>query len=78
MSYEGFDQYWCKNGHYFERDVYSDDLKRSVCPVCGAQWAKVNSVDQTNETVNFIEPKAKDWDAVHVEPIYEIPGQNEQ
>jgi len=47
MSYEGFDQYICKNGHYYFYGAgYFDDVPN--CPYCGAESAFCNSVDQTN------------------------------
>ena len=53
MSYEGFYEFLCKNGHYERFDVYD-----SLCPEyggrgwkcleCGEPCHKFNSVDQTN------------------------------
>lgn len=52
MSYEGFTQILCKNGHYFEKDAYFDwdggEHKTWKCPVCGVGLAWQNGVDQTN------------------------------
>lgn len=45
MSYEGYEQVICKNGHYFERDCYDHD---ALCPHCFAEAGWENSVDQTN------------------------------
>lgn len=44
MSYEGYEQCICKNGHYFERDCYDD----SNCHVCHHDAAWANGVDTTN------------------------------
>jgi len=44
MSYEGYSQCVCANGHYSEMDVYEDKEK---CE-CGAVFAWTNSVDSTN------------------------------
>lgn len=44
MSYEGYDQNICVNGHYYEADQYDYD---SMC-YCGAKSGWFNSVDQTN------------------------------
>jgi len=44
MSYEGYEQCICKNGHYFECDCRQD----LVCPICEEEQAWYNSVDETN------------------------------
>ena len=43
MSYEGYEQVICKNGHYFERDCWES----APCS-CLAPDAWVNGVDETN------------------------------
>lgn len=49
MSYEGYEQHICANGHYFERDVsYSYEEDVVSCPNCVAPSAFCNSVDETN------------------------------
>lgn len=48
MSYEGYEQHICKNGHYYVSEpsgYYSDT---PACPYCDAESAFCNSVDQTN------------------------------
>lgn len=51
MSYEGYDQHICHNGHRFDEDCYSD---HPTCH-CGAKSFWSNSVDQTNgDEVGFI------------------------
>lgn len=45
MSFEGYKQCICDNGHYFEIDVYEDD---DVCLDCGGKIAWFNTVDDTN------------------------------
>ncbi len=47
MSFEGYYQKICSNGHYFEEDVYFDN---AICPVLGCKAAPTwsNQVDQTN------------------------------
>ena len=49
MSYEGYVQYLCKNGHARTRDAY-DDFERGEykCDACGAGLAWENHVDLTN------------------------------
>lgn len=51
MSYEGFEQHICANGHYFTCEesfggYFGED--GSSCPVCKASSAWCNGVDQTN------------------------------
>jgi hypothetical protein len=58
MSYEGYIQQVCPNGHYLEVDCYAADLDdEKSCPHCGEEWAWENSVDTTNgEHQGRIEP----------------------
>lgn len=46
MSYEGYVQAACINGHYEEWDCL--DETRKVCPDCGGRWAIRVDVDETN------------------------------
>lgn len=46
MSYEGYEELLCGNGHYFAHDCYGDAPE--TCPRCGAPWAYSHGVDQTN------------------------------
>lgn len=50
MSYEGYVQYWCENGHYHTVDAYDDysDGYEFKCPECFGKQAFRNSVDLTN------------------------------
>lgn len=49
MSFEGYNQCVCKNGHYFEEDAMMVRYDGSEnCPDCGAEAAWVNCVDDTN------------------------------
>lgn len=46
MSYEGYEQYLCAQGHYWIRDVYySGDI---ACPHCKGDAVWYNAVDETN------------------------------
>ena len=45
MSYEGYVQILCNNGHRFGIDAYSDI---DNCPYCGESIAFYNAVDVTN------------------------------
>lgn len=45
MSYEGYDEYICENGHYYKINVHS---KKELCCSCGAHWLWFHAVDQTN------------------------------
>lgn len=47
MSFEGFVQYLCKNGHNWDNDVYWDDDSEK-CPICEAEIVWSNLVDTTN------------------------------
>lgn len=46
MSYEGYGELLCANGHYHAHDAYIDEPEE--CPICGALWAYSHGVDQTN------------------------------
>jgi hypothetical protein len=51
VSYEGYVQCLCENGHYYEnhRDPEWDDLSvAAICPVCRAVPVWKNSVDESN------------------------------
>lgn len=55
MSYEGFTQYLCKNGHYHTQDCSYDDL--TICPNCMADIVWSNMVDVTNGSFEIIDGK---------------------
>jgi len=46
MSYEGYSEYLCEKGHYFNCDIYADERKK--CPQCKSKLAYCHAVDQTN------------------------------
>ena len=48
MSFEGFYQYICKNGHAFELDVFVTSQCCTRCPICKEVPIWQNLVDQTN------------------------------
>ncbi len=55
MSYEGYSQFLCKNGHYWEKDcnelpIYygEGELVKQKCPKCGEEEVFENMVDVTN------------------------------
>ena len=53
MSFEGFYQILCKNGHLHLKDAmavcFNDDwIEKFKCPICGETTAWWNLVDQTN------------------------------
>jgi hypothetical protein len=50
MSFEGFYQVLCSNGHLDCQDVYepSFSLSRWTCPVCNEEKSWWNLVDETN------------------------------
>ena len=51
MSYEGYSQLLCKNGHYWAKDCYDMDykeLKDHKCLICGEPAIWENMVNVTN------------------------------
>ena len=52
MSYEGYEQCICQNGHYFiNNDIYNnynDDDTNPKCDTCDAPAVWINGVDDTN------------------------------
>lgn len=46
MSYEGYTERLCINGHYSAHDVYCDGPTK--CPHCGGAYRYSHGVDQTN------------------------------
>jgi len=49
MSYEGYEQVLCENGHYHTYDCYDFwEAKGWSCPNCGAKAVWSNMVDVTN------------------------------
>lgn len=55
MSYEGYSQFLCKNGHHWTRDcyelpqIYEEEVKQK-CPKCGEEEVWENMVNETNGT----------------------------
>lgn len=49
MSYEGYNQLLCAEGHYWEADCYADYYDELHCPDCGNPPVWQNGVDTTNE-----------------------------
>ena len=47
MSYEGFEQVLCANGHYEILDCH-EDIEKYCCIKCNAKIVWTNSVDTTN------------------------------
>ena len=45
MSFEGYYQKMCPNGHYWQCDVYDESM---FCPQCGNEAIWWNLVDTTN------------------------------
>ena len=53
MSYEGYEQCLCENGHYFIKDAWDEERP---CPYCQSPIVWENSVDETNcDSVGFIQ-----------------------
>jgi hypothetical protein len=59
MSYEGYEQYLCQDGHYWEQDAYYEN--DTSCPImgCGKPVAWCNAVDTTNDDGNPIDLKVE-------------------
>lgn len=77
MSYKGYYQCICENGHRFDYDVHN----RENCE-CGAKAVFSNSVDQTNGyEEGYVSDK--DWEKFRISsedvksPIYNIPTDEE-
>lgn len=47
MSYDGYTQNFCVNGHFWEEPVFGYSSKQT-CPECNQPKALSNSVDDTN------------------------------
>ena len=48
MSFEGYYQILCSNGHYETFDVYQNSPEYFECSTCGEKGAWYNLVDYTN------------------------------
>lgn len=48
MSFEGYYQVLCENGHYEEVDCYDFDTSMWQCPECGGHSIYQHLIDQTN------------------------------
>ncbi len=62
MSYEGYEQKLCKNGHYWTVDAFEnycgfDNDGFSNCPCCKEKEVWSNSVDTTNGSFEWIDGK---------------------
>jgi len=84
MSYEGYEEYLCKNGHHWSEDCYMAPDK-PICPDCKEPHIWRHSVDQTNgiiedcpgtmsyplEVDHYEERLVPAY--IHRVPIYKIP-----
>ncbi len=88
MSYEGYDQYLCGNGHYWIQDCNNDNEE---CPVCKGKFVWRNGVNETNfdgwgyidmekflvtPAVNVTCPTCH-HESENTPPIYRVPTQDE-
>ena len=48
MSYEGYEQVLCTEGHLSQFDAYGDGYEVFMCNYCGSPSAFVHTVDLTN------------------------------
>lgn len=60
MSFEGYEQKICTYFHYWNSDVYMDEI---YCPWCGAKCLYSHLVDQTNDVGEDELVIVEDWDA---------------
>ena len=51
MSYEGYTEFLCKNGHHWEICVYDSEIDYPPCYRCGKYPVWQHDVDETNGTV---------------------------
>ncbi len=59
MSYEGYTQYLCENGHSLTRDCMESNPK--VCSYCEARVVWANGVDQTNGSLHQFDLTDEQW-----------------
>jgi len=52
MSFEGYYQVLCKNGHSYTLDIYGDDIECSKCPICDECNTWWNIVNTTNGSLD--------------------------
>jgi hypothetical protein len=77
MSFEGYYQKLCKNGHLCCPDVYCDVEE---CPTCNTPFVWTEIVDQTNDAGSPTELKVKEESVcahcnTTLSTTYYIPGQ---
>ena len=85
MSYEGFTQVLCANGHLREFDCWNSPMM--FCPCCGKPFVWRHEVDETNcegvrADLEIAVPEQREWcDMGHVhvtrEVTYKIPKTND-
>lgn len=77
MSFEGYFQLICKNGHYYHEGLYGDE-ENTKCPICKEECIWWNLVDTTNDEGTPVVPELlKRKSCKHcktvLEEIYKIP-----
>ena len=77
MSFEGYFQLICKNGHYYHEGLYGKE-ELAPCPHCKSNAVWWNLVDITNECGNPIKVKLKKETSCNkcgsiIEKIFYIP-----
>ena len=50
MSYQGYTEYLCEDGHYWTQDAFDDPVVSCVVSGCPRPVAWTHEVDQTNGT----------------------------
>ena len=86
MSFEGYYQFLCKNGHNWEEDVHASSPEHEKCPYCGLPVIWSNIVDVTNGLDEYSgevelecigEEKCSECGCVK-ETIYKIPDKKSE
>lgn len=79
MSWEGYEQVICKNGHYYNRNCMFGANEPEFCPYCSEEDAWRNIVDITNGSfdVNPITGEAERIDG-YIELEIDKPEETQQ
>lgn len=82
MSYQGYEQLICVNGHYSEAgDIYEFETTEKTCPHCTGAIIWFNIVDETNGSFlltgeridNYIAVQEKEPAVAAPAPVADIP-----
>lgn len=67
MSYEGYEQHICKNGHRFDKNCDYGNGPKPVCSFCNAESVFCNCVDETNCEAHGLIPDSE-WEKMVIQP----------